>query len=201
MNRQMGLAASAYRRAAAAVHPTVSVVKLYDEIILAVVQALRAFEEKAHETAFKKVLRAAAILRGLDHSLNHEVGGEVADRLHRVYNSYILALHMNYGRPDVAIRYGKLLKGLTELRDAWASIAGMRARDEPWPTVEPVAAPQPAGSLPTGTLRRDELDLAQLALACGPGAVMPTGAPAVPPRAAVARVPIRRPDPRGPKVR
>ncbi len=200
MNRQMGLAASAYRRAAAAVHPTVSVVKLYDEIILAVVQALRAFEVKAHETAFKKVLRAAAILRGLDHSLNHEVGGEVADRLHRVYNSYILALHMNYGKADVAARYGKLLAGLTELRDAWASIAGMRARDEPWPAADP-AAPLPIGSVSAGTLRRDELDLAQLALACGPAAVGPAGTGPTPSRPGPARVPIRRSEPRGAKVR
>jgi hypothetical protein len=108
---------------------------------------------------------------------------------------------MNYGKPDVAVRYGKLLKGITELRDAWASIAGMRARDEPWPTVEPAAGRPPVGSLPTGTLRRDELDLAQLALACGPAAAEPTGAPTASPRAAVARVPIRRPDPRGTKVR
>lgn len=139
MNPRMGMAASAYRRAAASVHPAVAVVKLYDETILAIRQAIRAKESGDHEGAFTRVLRAATILRGLSHSLDFEQGGEVAERLLGVYKRYILLLHLSYGKPDVVVRYRKLLDGLIELRDAWASIAGMPAHDHR-PEIDPDTA-------------------------------------------------------------
>lgn len=207
MNLNSGLASSAYRRAATAVHPTVAVVRLYDEAILAITQAIRAFEAKAHETAYARVVRTAAILRGLDHALDHEVGGEVAERLHRVYGSYIMALHLNYGKPDVVARYEKLLVGLGELRDAWASIAGSKPRAE----IAAGSGERPVDDRLPGQrqllLGRDEIDLMQLALACRrpPGAPAPAPAPARPaparaarptptPKPAITRAPPRRPD-------
>jgi flagellar protein FliS len=121
----MGQAAAAYRQAAASVHPTVAVVKLYDATLLAISQAIRAREAEQFEECFVKVMRAATILRGLDHALDYAKGGAVAERLHRVYKGYIIALHVSYGKPDVVRRYRKLHDSLIELRDAWASIAGM----------------------------------------------------------------------------
>ena len=127
MNSRMGQATAAYRQAAASVHPTVAVVKLYDATLLAISQAIRAREASEFEDCFIKVMRAATILRGLDHALDYAKGGAVAERLHRVYKGYILALHLSYGKPDVARRYRKLHDSLVELRDAWAGIAGMAA--------------------------------------------------------------------------
>jgi flagellar protein FliS len=126
MNPYSGQASAAYRQAARAVHPTVAVVKVYDEALLALTQAIRAREAGEYETCFSRVLRAATVLRGLAHCLDFAKGGAVAERLEHVYKSYILALHLNYGKPDAAARYGKLFEGLVELRDAWAGIAGMR---------------------------------------------------------------------------
>ena len=83
MNSRMGQAAAAYRQAAASVHPTVAVVKLYDATLLAISQAIRAREAGQFEECFIKVMRAATILRGLDHALDYARGGAVAERLHR----------------------------------------------------------------------------------------------------------------------
>jgi flagellar protein FliS len=125
MNAYNGQASAAYRQAARAVHPTVAVVKCYDEALLALRQAIRAREAGEHEACFSKVLRTATVLRGLAHCLDYTAGGAVAERLAGVYKSYILALHLNYGKPDFVQRYGKLMEGLIELRDAWAGIAGV----------------------------------------------------------------------------
>jgi flagellar protein FliS len=129
MNPHLQMSVAAYRKAATSVHPSVAVVRLYDETILAVTQAIRAKQAGDHEGAFVKVLRAATILRGLSHSLDFAKGGAVSERLFSVYKRYILLLHVSYGKPDVVARYRKLLEGLGELRDAWASIAGMPPRD------------------------------------------------------------------------
>ena len=128
MSHNTGLAVSAYRKAAANVHPSIALVRIYDELILAVRQAIRAKEDKQHELAFTKVMRAAMILRGLANGLDFDRGGEVSERLFKVYNSYILGLHLSYGKDYVVRRYSKLLEGLVELRDAWAFIAGQRER-------------------------------------------------------------------------
>lgn len=136
MNNPYAHAAAAYRQAAAAVHPTVTVVKLYDAILLAIVQAMRAKDAGQHEEAFIKVMRAATILRGLDHSLDFDKGGSVAERLHNVYRSYILALHLSFGKKDVLARYRKLYVSLADLRNSWASIAGM-TEDDTEPQMNP----------------------------------------------------------------
>lgn len=139
MTSHMGQATAAYRQAAASVHPTVAVVKLYDATLLAISQAIRAREASQFEECFIKVMRAATILRGLDHALDDAKGGAVAERLHRVYKGYILALHLSYGKPDVVRRYRKLHDSLVELRDAWAGIAGMKAFVHPEVVATPVA--------------------------------------------------------------
>ena len=130
MNSHMGYAAAAYRQAAASVHPTVAVVKLYDATLLAILQAILAREQKQIEECFNKVMRAATILRGLDQALDYDKGGAVAEQLHRVYRSYTLSLHLSFGKPDVVKRYRKLYDSLIGLRNAWAKIAGMDAHQE-----------------------------------------------------------------------
>jgi flagellar protein FliS len=41
----------------------------------------------------------------------------------KIYKSYILCLHLSYGKPDVIRRYNKLAEGLVALRDAWIFVA------------------------------------------------------------------------------
>ncbi|WP_370673907.1 flagellar export chaperone FliS [Pleomorphomonas sp. PLEO] len=130
MNSHLGYAAAAYRQAAASVHPTVAVVKLYDATLLAILQAIRAREQKQIEECFNKVMRAATILRGLDQALDYDKGGAVAEQLHRVYRSYTISLHVSFGKPDVVKRYRKLYDSLIGLRNAWAKIAGMDDHQE-----------------------------------------------------------------------
>ncbi|MCM5560197.1 flagellar export chaperone FliS [Pleomorphomonas sp. JP5] len=156
MNSRMGQAAAAYRQAAASVHPTVAVVKLYDATLLAISQAIRAREASQFEECFIKVMRAATILRGLDHALDFAKGGAVAERLHRVYKGYIIALHLSYGKPDVVRRYRKLHDSLVELRDAWAGIAGMAA----FVRQDGADAPQPRSTIEPGPrlVPEDRLD-------------------------------------------
>jgi flagellar protein FliS len=123
MYQNMSKATSAYRQASASVHPSIAIVKIYDELILAVRQATRAKEEGLHELAFSKVSRAAMILHGLINALDMDRGGAVSARLLKIYRSYILCLHLSYGKPDVIRRYNKLAEGLVALRDAWIFVA------------------------------------------------------------------------------
>lgn len=117
------VANAAYRQANAAVAPTVALVRVYDELIVAMTQAVRAMEEGKHETCFARIQRVTTILRGLDCALDFDRGGDIAERLHKVYNSYILQLHISYTRPDRIARYRRLMDGLRSLREAWVQVA------------------------------------------------------------------------------
>jgi flagellar protein FliS len=130
MYQNLSKAHSAYRQASATVHPAIAQVKIYDELILAIRQAIRSLEEKKHEQAFSKVMRAAFILRGLIAALDMERGGAVSKRLLKVYTSYIFGLHLSYGKPDVIRRYSKLLEGLLPMREAWVHVAKYRMGGE-----------------------------------------------------------------------
>lgn len=130
MYPNLAKAHAAYRQASASVHPAVAQVKIYDELILAIRQAMRSIDDKQPEAAFSKVMRAAFILRGLIAALDMERGGDVSKRLLKVYTSYIFNLHLSYGKPDVIERYGKLLDGLLPLREAWVHVAKYRMAEE-----------------------------------------------------------------------
>ena len=121
-------AASAYRTAAVTVPPLAAIVMLYDGAITFLQRVVQGVEARRIEEAHNHLLRATAILRGLDHSLDFDRGGELAERLHRTYNSFILAALRSFGRPDARERYRKIIAGLGQMRDAWAGIAGIPAK-------------------------------------------------------------------------
>ena len=121
----------AYRGASTAVAPLTAVVMLLDGAILYLKKAVEAREAKRFEESHGHLVRATSILRGLSHHLNFEKGGPLADRLYRTYSSIIMACLSSYGRPDAARRYGKLIASLTELRDAWRSVAANPAAKPP----------------------------------------------------------------------
>lgn len=113
----------AYRHTGSAVPPMAALLRLYDDMVASLATAARAIEARDHETAFTKVERVSIVLRGLDHALDFESGGEIAEMLHNIYTRYIFVIHLSYGRPDCARRYAKLLEGLKELRAAWVDVA------------------------------------------------------------------------------
>ena len=114
-------ATQAYQGAAVAVSPMKAVVMLFDGAILYLQKTIEACEAKRFEEGHAHLVRATSILRGLSHHL--DVGNALGDRLYRTYNGLIFAAHNSFGRPDAARRYGKILKGLNDLRDAWKYVA------------------------------------------------------------------------------
>ena len=121
-------AASAYRQAATVLPPEMAVVRLYDCVIVLIQRTVDALEAKRRDEGFALVNRAAAILRGLSHVLNYERGGALAARLQKMYSKNIVALYGTLSKPDAPLRYRKLAEGLMEMRDAWATVAGMPTR-------------------------------------------------------------------------
>jgi flagellar protein FliS len=130
MNQRLTHAISAYRTTATRVHPLVAVVRLFDEALVQIRRAVQAIEARKHEDSFIAVAKAGLILQGLSHNLRFDRGGDVAETLLKAYSQNAIALHTAYGRPDAVARYRKIALGLAELRDAWASAAGMRSLAE-----------------------------------------------------------------------
>ncbi|MEW6639377.1 MAG: flagellar export chaperone FliS [Pseudomonadota bacterium] len=126
-------AAQAYRGAAVTVAPLTAVVMLFDGAILSLKRTAEASAAGRFEEGHGHLMRATAILRGLSLHLDTRKGGALAERLFKTYNGLILASHRAYGRRDAALRYQKLILALTELRDAWKSVAA------PAGTVAPAA--------------------------------------------------------------
>ncbi|MBR1220955.1 flagellar export chaperone FliS [Bradyrhizobium sp. U87765 SZCCT0131] len=121
----------AYRGAAVTVAPLTAVVMLFDGVIMFLKRAVEASEAGRFEEGHAHLMKATAILRGLSHHLNMQKGGALAERLFKTYNSIIVASHRAYGRPDAGRLYQKLIKALTELRDAWKSVAAQTAGSSP----------------------------------------------------------------------
>jgi len=129
MTQTLAHAIGAYRTAATQVHPLVAVVKLFDETLRRIALAISSIEAKRHEDAYVHISRASLILRGLAGNLNFELGKDVAETLKRTYVTNMIALHTAYGKKDAVARYHKIRSGLLELRNAWATVAGMAELD------------------------------------------------------------------------
>jgi len=114
-------ATQAYQGAAVAVPPLKAVVMLFDGAIMLLQKSVEACEAKRFEEGHTHLIRAISIMRGLSHHLI--VGNALGDRLYKAYNGLILASLKSFGRPDAARRYGKIIVGLTNLRDAWKYVA------------------------------------------------------------------------------
>lgn len=125
MSRQVNAqrAAMAYRRAAVTVHPAAAVVRLYDGAITRLERAVLALEARQYEESFKNVAVVVTILRGLNHVLDFDRGGELAVRLRKMYSQNILALLRSVGKPDAVVRFQRIGKGLRDLREAWSEVA------------------------------------------------------------------------------
>ncbi|HLG81818.1 MAG TPA: flagellar export chaperone FliS [Bradyrhizobium sp.] len=118
----------AYRGAAVTVPPLKAVALLLDGAITALQKALEAHEARRFEEGHAQLMRATAILRGLSHHLDCNRGGALADRLYRTYSSLIMAALRAYGRPGARANFGRIIKGLAELREAWKYVDATVAR-------------------------------------------------------------------------
>lgn len=125
MQQGYNQALATYRMVAAQVPPLVAVVKLYDEAIRQLRMAVRAIEARRFEESHANITKASTILRGLCHNLRFDKGEDVAESLMKAYTQNIIAIHTAYGRPDAFARYGKIIRSLTTMRDAFADIAGL----------------------------------------------------------------------------
>lgn len=128
MTYAMSRAISAYRQAATAVSPIVAVVMLYDEALNSIRQAVHFIELKEYEMCFQRIQKCTDILRGLRQNLDLEQGGALGQQLCDTYTRNIFALTSSIGKKDAAARLQTLSEGLLELRNAFASIAGMNPR-------------------------------------------------------------------------
>lgn len=116
-------AAQAYRNAPVAVPPLRAVIMLIDGAIMFLQKSVAATKQKKFEESHGHMIRATAILRGLSHNLNFDKGGDVAENLHKTYNKLIMACLRSFGQSNSAECYGRIIASLTELRDAWISVA------------------------------------------------------------------------------
>lgn len=121
-------AMSAYRNAAAQVHPNVAVVKLYDVAIRSIRMALDFMQQGRVEDTYIAITKACQVLRGLSSNLRTSPDNDMAETLKNTYVVNMIALHSAFGKPDAAQRYIRIADGLLELRNAWAEIAGMPAQ-------------------------------------------------------------------------
>lgn len=141
MNQNLNSAISAYRSGAGQAHPMVAVVRLFDEVLRRIRLTIRDTEARKMEDAYINISRASLILRGLAGNLRFEHGEDLATTLQEAYVQNMIAMHTSFGKPDAVERYGRILVGLTELRNTWAGVAGMAAVGVANPAEAQPAAP------------------------------------------------------------
>jgi len=118
-------AISAYQTAIRTTPPLQAIVLLYDGILVRVHNAELAAERGDYETQFKQIQGAIAILRGLIAALDMVRGGDFATRLRDTYETNMRALLRSVGKPTGAECCRRIGGGLRNLRNAWATLAGV----------------------------------------------------------------------------
>lgn len=118
-NQTAYMASQAYRGAATSVPPLKAISMLLGGAITFLQKSLAAQEARRFEEGHDYLVRATAILRGLSHNLDFAKGGAVAEQVFQTYNAMILASLKAFGRPHARASFGRIIAGLTELREAW----------------------------------------------------------------------------------
>ncbi|HMR32199.1 MAG TPA: flagellar export chaperone FliS [Geminicoccaceae bacterium] len=115
-------AASAYGRAVRPRADANMIVMLYDGAIGQLAHARAAILAGAIEERWRHVRKAVAIVEGLQGSLDHAAGGEVAALLDRFYDYVGMRLVQIDLRNDPGI-CDELMARLGEMRASWSAIA------------------------------------------------------------------------------
>src|SRR4051794_19863581 len=103
--------------------PAQLVVMLYDGARRFLYQAASAMREGERSTANQRLRRAEDILNELHSTLDHERGGEISSRLEAIY-VFCKAELIRARLDDDADRVDFVREQLSELREAWAQLAG-----------------------------------------------------------------------------
>jgi len=106
----------------ATANPVKLVIMLYDGAILALASARAAIEQGDVPTRGQRISKAIEIISdGLKSSLDHQAGGELADRLAALYDymcSRLIYANANANVPAI----DEVVALLTELKSAWEGI-------------------------------------------------------------------------------
>jgi flagellar protein FliS len=114
-------ATDAFRSEVTRARPTRVVVMLYEEAIAALTAAIEAMAQNDIEARCNHVNVVTEIVGTLHMSLDMEQGGEIADRLGRLYR-YILAQLIRINIHSDAEGAAKIIDLLQPLRDAWEEV-------------------------------------------------------------------------------
>jgi flagellar protein FliS len=99
------------------------VVMLYDGCLRFLFQAAYAMREGDRTASLSRMRRAEAIIDELTVTLDHERGGQIASRLQGIYSFSRRHLREAWSEND-ADKIDQVSSMLSELREAWAEIAG-----------------------------------------------------------------------------
>ncbi len=110
--------------------PEKLLIMLYDGAIRFVRQARLAIEEQRTADKAQAISKAIAIITEFDNTLDHEIGGEIAADLSRLYDFMVRELTAVNVRND-AERLAPVEKILLELRSAFAEAAEIVRRSQP----------------------------------------------------------------------
>jgi flagellar protein FliS len=101
--------------------PEQLVLMLYDGALRFIARASIAMREQGPVAAAEPIKRAQAIVEELLSALDHDAGGEIADRLQAIYVYCLRLLPEAQLHADVE-RLEQVASMLRELREAWAEI-------------------------------------------------------------------------------
>ena len=118
-------------------HPATLVVLLYDRAISSLKTALELMEKGRNipeelQTKLEALSKAADIIAVLDGTLNFEKGGEIAQNLHRIYDSLLQEL-IGLSAKDNPETVRKIIKILEDLRSAWQEVEKEVQSHQPTP--------------------------------------------------------------------
>ncbi|MDX2073106.1 MAG: flagellar export chaperone FliS [Alphaproteobacteria bacterium] len=147
----------AYTSATQTVAKTQQIVMLYDGVISLIQQAKEAVREKRIEDRYNLLMKASAVIHGLQGCLDFENGKEIANVLYSFYSSIDSRL-FSVHRDNSIETCDEVINDLKQMRDAWVAVdetllaeAAPAAR----PISEATAAPSESGSAseaPAGTV-------------------------------------------------
>ena len=96
-------------------------IMLYDGAIKNLKLAEQAIEDKNNEMANTNIIKAQNIIMELMHTLDFEVGGEIANNLYQLYDyMYLKLVRGNIDKDIDGIK--EVRKYLEELRNTWSKI-------------------------------------------------------------------------------
>lgn len=118
-----GSGVAAYQAARETLSPQEIIVLLYEGAIRRLMEAKDAIAQRRIEERFHAVMKAHAIVSGLQGQLDFKAGGEVAETLDRFY-AYILHRMLEINIKNDAAICDELIGHLKTMHASWAHIAG-----------------------------------------------------------------------------